>query len=305
MKKEADIKRKGLKLPETKFLGDWHFDKNINSVEYLDEKGVRLGIEVKKRILRTRSPFQEIEIIDTKLFGRTLVLDSILQTTEKDEFLYHEMFVHPAMILHKNPQQVLIIGGGDGGVLRETLKYPSVEKIFLVEIDKKVVELCQKYLPSLSKGAFRDPRVKMVFSDGFEFVKNYHNFFDVIVVDSSDPIGPAKILFTDNFYQNVWVALKKDGVAVIQAGVSSPLFKNEVPQNIEGILKKFFKTIETRFVFVPSYNGLERFILASKKKINKISPKDIEAKFKKLRLLTKYYTPEIHFASKIVPPCLL
>ena len=292
------------KPSEINMAGDWHFDRSFDSVGYLndEETGARLGLEVKKRIFSGRSPYQEIEIIETKPYGKALILDGIMQTAEKDEFLYHEMFVHPAMMLQKKAETALVIGGGDGGCLREILKYPCVKKVFLAEIDKKVVELCREYLPSLSGGAFQDPRVEMVFSDGFSFVKKYRNFFDVIIVDSSDPVGPAQKLFTEKFYKNLFFALKEQGCVVIQAGLSSVLQKNEVANDIAVALNKSFKSVEARFVFVPSYtyNGLQTFVLASKTDSKSERRGDIEKKFRESGVKTRYYNPGVHFASKAI-----
>lgn len=160
-------------------------------------------------------------MIDTFPLGRILVLDGIIQLSQIDEFIYHEMLIHPAMFYHQNLKKVLIIGRGNGGVLREILKHP-IEEVYSVDIDKKVVEVSEKYLPFVSKGAFKDKRAKVFIADGIKFVKKYKNFFDVIIIDFTDPLGPFLDLFSKNFYQDVFRALTKNGALSVQ---SSCLFE--------------------------------------------------------------------------------
>jgi len=205
-----------------------------------DTAEVKNGLRIKKRLYSGKSPYQKIEVFDTFTFGRILVLDGIFQTSEKDEFVYHEMLCHLPMFYYAKPKKVLVIGGGDGGLLKEVLKHP-IEKVWLVEIDKKVVDISKKYLPAISQGAFKDKRAELVIGDGVKFIQNYKNFFDVIILDLSDPWGPAQQVISLKFYHSVKRALKKKGVISVQGGclfdqpdLASMIFKR---------LKKVFSSV--------------------------------------------------------------
>jgi spermidine synthase len=274
----------------------WFFEKNVPGVC----STIETGIKIKKKIFSGRTPYQEIEVIDTFSFGLILALDGIIQLSQLDEFIYHEMLVHQAMFSHRNPKKVLIIGGGDGGALREVLKHP-VEEVYLVDIDKKVIEVSKKYLPFVSKGAFRDKRAKIFIEDGIKFIKNFKNFFDIIIIDSTDPSGPSLGLFSQNFYQDAFKALSKEGIVSVQTGC--------LLEQISGV-KKVFKKLEKIFpsvrihkACVPCYQcSIEySFTIASKFDLGKIVLKNIEKRFKKLNLDLKYYRPEIHFSSAVLP----
>ncbi len=181
---------------------------------------VRLGLKVRKVLVSNKSQYQKISILDTYQFGKVLVLDGVVQTTERDEFIYHEILTHLPMLSHPQPDRVLIIGGGDGGILREVLKYP-VKEVFLVEIDKKVIELSKTYLSAICRNSFNDRRANIIIDDGVNFVKERKRKFDVVIVDSSDPIGPAKVLFSSKFYTDVFNILSHDyGIFVQQTGSS-------------------------------------------------------------------------------------
>ena len=172
----------------------------------LNEKhtdGYSVTWKFSETVYTERTDYQDLAVIDTLEFGRALVLDGIIQTTEKDEFIYHEMIAHPAMMAHPNPQKVLVIGGGDGGTVREAVRYQSVTQADLVEIDEKVIWASRKYLPEISC-ALSDRKVRIFVEDGLEFVKGKENYYDVILVDSSDPIGPAIGLFGKEFYTDVY-----------------------------------------------------------------------------------------------------
>ncbi|MEN6312301.1 MAG: polyamine aminopropyltransferase [Acidobacteriota bacterium] len=171
---------------------------------------------VKKVLYAGRSKFQTIEIILNKDYGRVLILDGLIQTTERDEFYYHEMLVHPAMASHPKPEEVLIVGGGDGGALREVLKY-GVKKVWLVEIDGLVIEACRKHFPWL-RPAFADKRAELVVADGNVFIEETDRKFDVILVDSSDPVGPSTVLHEEAFYRKLKSRLKPGGIIAAQAG---------------------------------------------------------------------------------------
>ena len=278
----------------------WIF--HASNIPY-DINAVKIGIRPKNKLFSGRSLFQKMEVFDTFNFGRVLVLDGIFQTSEKDEFIYHEMLSHPSMFYCSNPKKVLIVGGGDGGILEEVLKHP-IEKVWMVEIDKKVIDVSKKYLPSISKGAFDDKRVKMVIGDGVKFVKNYRNFFDVVILDLSDPWGPAQKVISLKFYKDIKKAMKKNGVISIQAGCFFGQMK--LASIIFHRLKKIFSSVIIHKAPVPLYDvGEQDFTVASDINLNKITLKKIEKKFKKLNLNLKYYRPKIHFSSAVLPKYLM
>jgi len=277
----------------------WFFEETVPGI--LDT--IRTGIRIKKKVFSGKSPFQKLEVYDTFSFGRVLVLDGIIQLSKCDEFIYHEMLTHPAMLYHPNPKKVLIIGGGDGGVLREVLRHP-IEEVYLVDIDKKVIEISQKYLPFVSKGAFRNKKARIFVEDGIKFVKNYKNFFDVVIIDSTDPLGPSLGLFSKNFYQNVFKALTKNGVLSIQSGCLFEQFLH-LKKILEKI-KKIFPSLKIHKACVPCLQCSNEysFTVAAKSDLRKVNLKDIEKRFKKSKLNLKYYNPEIHFSSTILPKYL-
>jgi spermidine synthase len=268
-----------------------------------DPNIVKDGIQIKKKLYSGRFPCQKIEVFDTYAFGRVLVLDGIFQTSEKDEFIYHEMLCHLPMFYHPNPQKVLIIGGGDGGALEEILKHP-VEKVWMVEVDVKVIEVSKKYLSSISKGAFKSEKTEVIIGDGLEFIKKYKNFFDVIILDLSDPWGPARQLISLKFYQDIKKALKKGGIISVQGGC---LFDQiRLASIVFHRLKKVFSSVLIHKAPVLLYGSGElNFTVASDVNLKKVTLKEIEGKFKKLNLDLKYYRPKIHFASAVLPKYLM
>jgi len=253
---------------------------------------------IEKEIYTGKSQFQKIEIFETKEFGRILALDGLVQLSTKDEFVYHEMLTQPALFYHQNPKKILIIGGGDGGVLREVVKHP-VKEIFLVDIDKKVTEVSKKYLPSISKGTFNDKRLKVLNEDALNFVKKYKNYFDIIIDDLTDPTGPSRVLWTTKFYRNISRALKENGVAAFQTAYLKERFAKSARKK----LKKIFPFFKIHKAFVGCFPFDEHTFSFGSKKINfdKVSRETIEKRYKKLKIKTKYYSPEIHFASTIFP----
>jgi len=275
------------------FLGKkWFFEDFIPG----EPKNSTWGFQIEREIFSEKSKFQKIEVFDTKEFGRVLVLDGLVQLSTKDEFIYHEMLVHPAMIYHEEPKKVLIIGGGDGGALREVLKYP-VKEVFLVDIDKKVIEVSKKYLPSVSKGAFNDKRLKIFNEDASKFIKKYNNFFDIIIEDLTDPTPVAKFCWNIKFHGDILKALKEDGVAGFQSGYLKEPFAKKARKD----LAKVFPFFIVHKAFVGCFPFDEHTFSFGSKNIDfdKISFEDIEKKFKKLKLKTKYYSPKIHFYSKV------
>jgi spermidine synthase len=283
---------------EIKFLGqNWFFENLLPG----EPKSSTWGFKVEKKIISKKSKFQKIEIFQTKEFGRVFVLDGLVQLSTKDEFVYHEMLVQPALLYHQNPKKILIIGGGDGGVLREVVKHP-VKEIYLVDIDKKVIEISKKYLPSVSKKAFNDKRLKIFNEDALNFVKKYKNYFDIIIGDLTDPTGPSLQLWKTGFYKDILRALKENGVAAFQTAYLKEKFAKRARKKI----RKIFPFFKIHKAFVGCFPFDEHTFSFGSKKIDfdKVSFDGIKEKFKKLNLKTKYYSPEIHFASAILPKYL-
>lgn len=200
-----------------------------------------------------RSPFQRIQIFDTESFGRTLVLDGLVQTTESDEFCYHEMLTHPPLLMLDQPRAVLIIGGGDGGTLRHVLMHPSVERALMIEIDERVTALCRTHLPALAGEAFDDPRAEVRFADGIAFIKDTDERFDAIIVDSSDPVGPGEGLFTEAFYADAAARLAPGGIVTVQSG--SPLFQQAELNRAHRAMATALPDVRTYLGIVPTYPG--------------------------------------------------
>lgn len=229
----------------------------------VEKDDLKLSYRINKVLFEEQSQFQHVMVLDSPLFGSMLVLDGIVQTTASDGHIYNEMISHMPLTLHRDPRRVLIIGGGDLGAAREVAKYDSVEHIDLVEIDEAVVRACQAHLPEVSGGQQIDPRIHLHFRDGVEYVKQQHNQYDVIIVDSSDPIGPAVQLFETAFYQNIHNALKEDGILVCQS--QSPIFHQDVLVQSYSRIKNIFNDTRMYTAVVPTYpGGMWSFTMGSK-----------------------------------------
>jgi len=255
-----------------------------------------------KLVFKGKTPYQDILILDNAVYGRVVVLDGIVQFSEKDEFIYHETISHPILFSHPNPRKVLIVGGGDGGVLREVLKHP-VKEVYLVDIDKKAAEIFKKYAPFVSQNSFGDKRAKVFFEDGRRFIKNFSDFFDVVIVDSNDPAGPSLPLFSGNFYKDVAKALKKDGMMVTLVG-SFLDFETLIKATV-GKLKNVFPRVQLYRTSIPCYHCGDFCFIGSSKKIDLagVDLKKIEKRFKKIKIKEKfeYYSPKIHSAIMSLP----
>lgn len=221
--------------------------------EYREYHSPHSGIFLKKdRILfREQSQYQEIEIFENGFFGRVLTLDGLVMMTERDEFIYHEMLVHPAMVSHPAPERILIVGGGDGGTAREVLKYP-VKEVHLVEIDGMVIEASRRYLPTISS-ALDDERLRIHVEDATIWIEDHRDKFDVVIVDSTDPIGPAEGLIGEAFFENVFRALRKDGIMVIQS--ESPHYHLDTIRTIAKRLFRIFPVLHMYTAPIPTYPG--------------------------------------------------
>ncbi|MDN5277499.1 MAG: spermidine synthase [Clostridiales bacterium] len=263
---------------------------------YTEKQTPNVGITCKtiSTLVVEKTNYQELAIIDTVEYGRMLVLDGMVQTTVKDEFVYHEMITHIPLFTHPNPKTVAVIGGGDGGTVREALKHPSVEKVYLVEIDERVVENSKRYLPEISCG-LSDPRCEVLFQDGIEFIAQHENSFDVVLVDSTEPIGPATGLFSKDFYSSIYRALKEDGLFVAQT--ESPFFNAELIRSVYASIKQIFPVTRLYLASIPTYpSGLWSFTLGSKR----YDPLEVDEE-NILDIDTKYYSPEIHKSAFKLP----
>ncbi len=264
---------------------------------YEVELGRTLKIKIENLIEQYDSEFQRIEIYKTKPFGKMLVLDGVIMCTEWDEHAYHEMIVHVPMFTHPAPETVLVIGGGDGGTVREALKHPTVKRVDLCEIDEHVVRLSRKHLPVMAS-ALDDGRVKVYSEDGAKFVKEHRNEYDIIIVDSSDPIGPAEVLFSEEFYVSLKECLTEGGIAVTQS--ESFYYHEEIVERLTGYAKKHYPVPGYYFTVVPTYpSGIIGFTLCSKKH----HPfKDFnEERVTPLLNNLKYYNAGIHRAAFSLP----
>ena len=261
----------------------------------------RQGLKVDAVLYDSETEHQRLQVFQNPQFGRFLTLDGVVQTTEGDEFIYHEMMAHTPIIAHGNARRVLIIGGGDGGMAREVLRHDAVEHVTMVEIDAGVVEFSKEYLPTLSAGAFDDPRLSLVIADGAEFVKTSEDQFDVIIVDSTDPIGPGEVLFTDHFYGHARARLKEGGVLVTQNGV--PFMQPDELRDDMKLFKEIFEDYACYLGAVPSYAG--GFMAfgwgCDNDRRRLISEKTLLKRFREAELETRYYTPSVHKAAFALP----
>jgi spermidine synthase len=263
---------------------------------YTEKQTDNFGItmKIKQTMVHEQTDFQELAMIETEEYGNMLVLDGMVMTTEKDEFVYHEMVAHPALFTHPNPENVLVVGGGDGGVIREVLKHAKVKKAVLVDIDGKVIEYSKKYLPTIA-GKLDDPRVEVIVNDGYMHIHDHKNTYDVIMVDSTEPVGPAVNLFTKGFYQGIHDALKEDGIFVAQT--DNPWFKADLIQSVNRDVKEVFSIVRVYVANIPTYpSGLWTFTMGSKKH----DPLAVDESGIP-ELDTKYYTPRLHKAAFALP----
>jgi len=241
--------------------------------------------KVESVLYEGKSKYQKILIIENPYFGKILILDGIVQLTERDEFFYHEMLTHVAMHAHPNPKRIAVIGGGDGGVVREVLKHKTVEKVYFVEIDEEVIRISKKFFPALSSG-IDDSKVELKIMDGADFIKKFSGSIDVIIVDSTDIIGFARSLFTEDFFNSITKALKPEGLFVTHS--ESFHFHLDIVIEIQQILKKVFPLVDLYSVPIATYPGnWWAFSIGSKT----LNPRDIRRPFE---IKTRYYDDEIH-----------
>ena len=284
MKKKAE--RKVEKETET---SDWFEERHENR---------SLGFRLKQRLFCGQSDFQKVEVVETRELGHLLANDGMIMVTEKDEFIYHDMISHVPLYTHPEPENVLVIGGGDGGTVREALKHRSVKKITMVEIDRMVVEVSRKYIPQTSS-QLKNPKVNLIIDDGIEFMKKSHERFDVIIVDSSEPMGPATPLFSLDFYKDVHQHLNDGGIVVSQG--ESPHYDMEMQKVLVRILSQVFPRVHLYNYCNMTYpGGLWSFGFASKGlcPLKDFDPRRVQQKF-------QYYSPDVHYGSFLLPQFVL
>ena len=244
---------------------------------------------------------QQLVIFDNPTFGRMMTLDGATQVTTADEFIYHEMMTHVPVLAHGSVKSLLIIGGGDGGILREAARHKSIEHITMVEIDPAVTTFSKKHLPMISNGAFDDPRLDLVFEDGTKFVAETEKRFDVIIVDSTDPVGPGAVLFEEEFYRNAKRCLNAGGVLVTQNGV--PFLQPDELMSSVTKFRRLFKDGSCYLATIPTYIGgpMAMGWATDNPDLRKQDVQTLLAHFSAASFETRYYTPEVHAAAFALP----
>ncbi len=254
----------------------------------------QLNYQDKECLFSGQSSFQKVEIFETEFFGKMLINDGFVMLTEKDEFVYHEMIAHVPLLVHPHPQNVLIIGGGDGGTAREVMQHPSVQKCTLVEIDKMVVESCKEFIPLCAQGLVH-PNVQVLIQDGLKFVAESSEKFDVVLVDSTDPIGPAAPLFGEKFYQDIANILADNGIVVSQA--ENPWFEQPMQGKLQTILNGIFSEVHFYNYHNLTYPGGTWSLSFASKNLHPL--KDRQSRDVPQNL--KYYNQDIHQAAFALP----
>lgn len=267
---------------------------------YNEQTGLTVGL--KKQLFHEQTPYQLVEVFETDTWGNLMTIDGMVMLSERDEFVYHEMMAHVAMFSHPNPENVLIIGGGDGGTAREVLKHPSVKKVDMVEIDEAVVRASKLHMPEV--GDFENPKLNVLYENGLTFVDGHESEYDVIIIDGSDPVGPAVDLFKKDFYEKCHRCLKDNGVLVSQT--ESPFVESyhESIKSVFGACNELYPVTEMFLAFIPLYpTGMWSMLFASKG-IEPISDeviKRVGAAHETFGKELKYYNKEIHIGSFALP----
>lgn len=262
--------------------------------EYYMDDDVKLSLKVDEILHVEQSPFQKIHIFRNQTFGVFMVLDGYVQVTEKDEFVYHDMIIHPAMAVKPDAKRVLIIGAGDGGTAREVARYKSIEQIDMVEIDEAVVRACQKYMPSTADILDKEPRLNLMFRDGLEFVHNAPDgAYDLILVDSTDPAGPGEGLFTTEFYKDCFRILSEDGILINQH--EGAFFDGDIEEmkKAHAKIKKTFPIAKVFGFTTPTYASGYWFFGFASKKLDPIADHKPE-QWEAFGLETRYYNSDLH-----------
>ncbi len=261
----------------------------------------RQEVRIDQLIVQEKTDWQDLVIFENARLGRVLALDGVVQTTQADEFVYHEMMTHVPLIAHANPENILIIGGGDGGILREVVRHKRVKRVVMVEIDPSVVELSKEYLPTLSNGAFNDSRFELVIADGTHFVKNTSERFDIIICDSTDPHGPGAVLFTEEFYGDCKNILNEKGIFVNQNGV--PFMQTSEVRDTYERRKSHFQDTGFYIAPVPTYVGgfMALGWATDDLSYRTLSLEELDQRLQTIEGELKYYNAEIHRACFALP----
>ncbi|MCA9985959.1 MAG: polyamine aminopropyltransferase [Anaerolineales bacterium] len=256
---------------------------------------------IDRTLFEDQTEHQHLIIFENRLFGRVMALDGIIQTTERDEHVYHEMIVHLPILAHGQARRVLIVGGGDGASLREAVRHPGLEQATLVEIDPAVIEMSRRYLPNHSAGAFDHPKARIVIADGVKYVHETADRFDVIIVDSTDPVGPGEVLFSDHFYAGCKRCLNPGGILVTQNGVS--FMQLDEVRDGAARLRQHFADVWFYGAAVPTYiGGIMAFGWATDNPALRQTPvATLRQRFAAAGLPTRYYTPEVHAGAFALP----
>ncbi|VFP87283.1 Polyamine aminopropyltransferase [Candidatus Erwinia haradaeae] len=267
--------------------------------------GIGQHFSINKTLYHEKTNYQDLMIFKNMTLGRVMVLNGIVQTTEYDEFVYHEMMSHVPLLAHAAPRNVLIIGGGDGAILREVSRYKNIKQITMVEIDHSVVEVCKQYLPKHNAGAYKDCRLKLIIDDGAHFLQTSNEKFDIIISDSTDPIGPGKNLYTTDFYQGCRNNLNDGGIFVAQNGVCFLQHKTAIESYKK--LKNYFSDVSFYQATIPTYyGGIMIFSWASNHSaLRQIKMHTLINRYTKSGIHCRYYNPAIHFNSFALPQYLL
>ncbi|ACS86613.1 polyamine aminopropyltransferase [Musicola paradisiaca] len=252
-----------------------------------------------------KTDHQDLIIFENAALGRVMALDGVVQTTERDEFIYHEMLTHVPLLAHGDAKRVLIIGGGDGGMLREVCRHRDIEQITMVEIDAGVVAFCRQHLPNHNAGAYDDPRFRLVIADGVDFVNACQEKFDVIISDCTDPIGPGESLFTSDFYQGCARCLNDGGIFVAQNGVC--FLQQDEAVNSHQKLSHYFSDVSFYQAAIPTYyGGIMTFAWASDNPLLRtLSLETLQQRFAASGIVCRYYNPAVHVGSFALPQYLL
>jgi spermidine synthase len=271
-------------------------------VEETLHRGFRVRLKTDHVLFDSETEHQRLIIFENEDFGRVMMLDNIVQLTTKDEFVYHEMMAHVPLFAHGKASKALIVGGGDGGVLREALKHPGLEQVTLCEIDLSVIDLCRTHFPEISAGAYDDPRTRIVIADGTKFVAETGDRFDVIMVDSTDPVGPGVVLFTKEFYADCARCLKPGGLLITQNGLPF-LQAGELRQSI-GFFRELFADAYAYLATTPTYFGgpMSYGWATDNKKLRHHRRGKIERRYEKAGSFpTRYWRPDVHVAAFALP----
>ncbi len=265
-------------------------------------EGLRFKLEATEVLYDSQTEHQRVVIFENPVLGRVMTLDDIVQTTERDEFIYHEMLAHVPILAHGAARQVLIIGGGDGGMLEEVLKHAAIERATMVEIDQSVVDLAKQHLRPICGAAFDDPRMELVIADGVDFVARAKSRYDVIIIDSTDPVGPGEVLFREDFYKDCRRCLAPGGILVTQNGV--PFLQGAELTGTLASFHRHFADATCYLATVPSYfGGPMAFGWASDDPApRRVALDTLQTRFAAAAIETGYYTPEVHVGAFALPP---